>query len=81
MDRAAFKERYGNNIQYCCWSNFPWLPVIVAKEKRNAITYCNESKTSNCLIKKYYLVAKDNIPPNTELTLTYNKNYKRDYVL
>lgn len=81
MTRLEFKERYGNDIRHCFYTNFPWLPVIVAKENRNAITYCNESKTPNCILSKYWLTTTCDIPPNTEITLSYNKRYPRDYTL
>jgi SET domain-containing protein len=81
LTRDEFKKKYGNDIQYCCYSNFPWLPVIVAKEHRNAITYCNESMTPNCIIKSYWLTANKNIDVGEELTLRYNKKYPRDYWL
>lgn len=81
MSHKEFKEKYGNDITHCHRTNFSWIPIIVAKEKRNAITYCNESLHPNCIIKKYWLIANEDIPANTELTLLYAKSYPRNYSL
>ena len=81
MNRVEFKALYGNDTRYCYVSNFPWYPVIVAKEHRNAITYCNEAKDPNCYLKKYFLIAGRDIAADEELTLRYGKRYPRDYDL
>lgn len=81
MSRKEFNEKYGKDLRYCYYTNFPWLPVIVAKEERNPITYCNESAQPNCYLKKRWLYAYRPLKAGEELTLKYNKSYPRDYVL
>ena len=75
-----FKEKYGTNTQYC-WVARRANYVVCAKEKRNLISYVNESKTPNVEIKRGFLVPLRTIEPNEELVLSYGKNYPRDYEL
>lgn len=83
MSKADFKERYGNDIQYVLWNrqNFPNTKVIVSKLCRNPITYCNESKNPNCIIKQRWLTANRTINVGEELTLQYHSTYPRNYTL
>ena len=83
MTKAAFKARYGNDIRYTYWvrHNFPNTKVYCAKEKRNFITYINESKEPNVFMKKRKLYAKCDIAAGCELFLRYEISYNRDYVL
>lgn len=81
MTRDQFKAKYGKDTRYCYITQFPWIPVIVAKHFRNAITYCNESKQPNCFLRKYFLIASRDIEEGEELTLKYGRLYPRDYDL
>jgi SET domain-containing protein len=83
MLKKDFIKQYGNDIQHCLWNrqNFPNTRIIVSKECRNPITYCNESKNPNCKIIQKWLIPIRSIIANEELTLLYPKNYPRDYQL
>lgn len=81
MTRKDFKEKYGKDITYCYYCSFPWLPVIVSKEERNPITFCNESNNPNCYLKKRWLYSNRSLKAGEELTLKYNKTYPRVYTL
>ena len=82
MTKAEFKARYGNDIRYTYWTeqNFPNVRVYCAKEKRNFITYINESTEPNVFLKKRKLYTMRDIALGDELFLRYNNKYKRDYV-
>lgn len=83
MTKAEFKARYGNDIRYTYWTkqNFPNTKVYCAKEKRNFITYINESMNPNVFLKKRKLYACRAIVAGDELFLRYDSKYNRDYVL
>lgn len=81
MTRQDFKKKYNKDFQYCCVSPFGFHTVVVAKEKRNWITYMNESSEPNCKIQRRHCKTVCEIPANTELTLYYGKFYPRDYLL
>ena len=63
MTKAAFKERYGNDIRHTYWlnQNFPNNLIYCAKEKRNFITYINESNEPNVFLKQRKLYTKCDI--------------------
>ena len=83
MTKSEFKQKYGNDIRHCLWNrqNFSTTRIIVSKECRNPITYCNESKTPNCAIVRKWLVSLRYIESGEELTLLYYSSYPRDYEL
>ena len=83
MTKAEFKVRYGNDIRYTYWTkqNFPNTKVYCAKEKRNFITYINESIQPNVFLKKRKLYAMSDIALGDELFLRYDSKYNRDYIL
>ena len=75
-----FKEKYGKDISYCYVArraNF----ILCAKEKRNVMTYINESLTPNVFLKRFILIADSDIQQGQELFLQYAKDYPRDYDL
>jgi SET domain-containing protein len=83
MLKTEFIERYGKDIRYTYWTNhnFAHTKVIVAKEKRNFITYINERKEPNVVLKSYKLWCKEDIAEGEELFLRYSVMYPRDYTL
>ena len=83
MTKAAFKERYGNDITHTYWlnQNFPNNLIYCAKEKRNFITYINESNEPNVFLKQRKLYTKCDIVKGNELFLRYTSKYNRDYVI
>ena len=80
MTYKEFWAKYGKDYRYC-YKRLPWLPLIVAKEKRNLITYVNdayfgqEGLHHNCILKSRYLIALEDIPKGQELLLKYFPNY------
>ena len=72
-----FKEKYGTDTQYC-WVARRANYVVCAKEKRNLISYVNESRTPNVEIKRGFLMPLRQIEPGEELFLSYGKNYPID---
>jgi SET domain-containing protein len=81
MTHKEFKEKYGKNRRYCYWVPFGWMKILVAKEKRNWITYVNEHKEPNVHLKKYNCYACKDIEAGEELFLYYGRVYPRDYTL
>jgi SET domain-containing protein len=81
MTHKEFKEKYGKDRRYCYWVQFGWMKILVAKEKRNWITYVNESKEPNVFLKRYSCYANRTIEEGEELFLYYGKHYPRDYKL
>ena len=75
-----FKEKYGKDITYCYVARRANY-ILCAKEKRNIITYVNESKNPNCYIVRKILKPLRIIEPGEELFLQYAKDYPRDYKL
>ena len=81
MTHKEIKEKYGKDTRYTYWVPFGWLKVLVAKEKRNWITYINERREPNVHLKKYNCYALQDIQEGEELFLYYGKTYPRDYTL
>lgn len=73
-----FRERYGKDTRYC-YSLRRQNKILCAKEKRNWITYLNESETPNCILKKRSGWSSRAIQAGEELFLKYPNNYLRDY--
>ena len=76
----SFKEKYGKDIQYCYVARRANY-VICAKEKRNWLTYCNECKSPNLILKSRSAFTTRPIAIGEELFLQYTKDYPRDYTL
>ena len=59
--------------------------IIVAKQEpfksKNLTNYVNESKKSNCILKKRALYTLNDVKKGEELTLKYPENYNRNYTL
>lgn len=59
--------------------------IIVAKlepfKSKNLTNYINESKKTNCILKKRSLYTLNDIKKGEELTLRYPENYNRNYTL
>jgi SET domain-containing protein len=77
--RADFIKKYGKDFRYCYSTQFPWNPIICAKENRHFMTYLNESSEPNVFLKSYKLYANRDIVCEEELTLKYPKQYNRSY--
>lgn len=79
-----FKEKYGKDTRYC-YQLGRQNKILCAKEKRNWITYLNESSDPNCLLKKRGCWSSRPIQKGEELFLCYDKNgvvkYPRTYTL
>jgi SET domain-containing protein len=80
MTWKEFKAKYGSDMRYT-YVRMPWLPLIVAKEKRNLITYVNDGYFKqdqghhNCVLKKQQLIAIEDIVEGQELLIQYRHNY------
>ena len=80
MSHKEFKEKYGKDKRYV-YQRPPWLPLIVAKDNRNLITfincanYGNAPKLANCFLKSRWLISQQDIKKNEELLLDYPKGY------
>jgi SET domain-containing protein len=75
-----FADKYGKDRSYCYMArrgNY----ILCAKEKRNLITYINESLTPNVFLYRFKLIANRDIEQGEELFLHYNKIYPRNYEL
>jgi hypothetical protein len=83
MTKKEFKEKYGNDISYTYWTNHNFKNTLVycAKEKRNFITFINESKNPNVILKKRKLYSIVALSSGQELFLKYDSTYPRNYVL
>ena len=75
-----FKAKYGKDISHCYVSRRTNL-IICAKEKRNFMTYINESKDPNVFLKSFVLITHRVINEGEELFLHYADDYPRDYKL
>ena len=75
-----FKAKYGKNISYCYVARRANY-ILCAKEKRNIITFVNESITPNTYIKRKILYPLRVIEKGEELFLRYADDYPRDYEL
>ena len=76
-----FQKLYHNDTRYCCIPRDKSKPVIVAKQKRNWITYVNESARPNCKIRHGKLYTTVKLQRGAELLLYYGKHYPRNYKL
>jgi SET domain-containing protein len=75
-----FKEKYGKDISYCYVARRANY-ILCAKEKRNIMTYINESLTPNVFLYRFKLIANRDIEQGEELFLHYAKDYPRNYEL
>lgn len=79
---SEFKAKYGKDIRYS-YQLGRQNKIICAKEKRNWITYLNESEQPNVVLKKRGAWASREIEAGEELFLFYDKKgvikYPRDY--
>lgn len=81
MSYQDFKAKYGNDYTFTYQRRPYWLSWIVAKEKRNLITYVNDGyfgkapNYHNCILQRKWLVSIREIEPGEELLLQYPKNY------
>lgn len=73
-----FKEKYGKDVRYC-YQLGRVNKILCAKEKRNWITYLNESEQPNVVLKKRGAWACRDIRGGEELFLKYPNKYPRDY--
>ena len=82
MTLKEFKERYGSYKENCLntYRMKRLNRIIVAKNyPENVVNYINESKEPNCILKKRALYAVRDICAGEELTISYPKDYKRDW--
>ncbi len=85
MSYRDFKSKYGNDWRFVYQQRPYWLPQIVAKDKRNLVTYVNDGHHGdmapgyhNCILSKRWLVTFEDIEQDEELLLQYPKNYNFD---
>lgn len=80
MSYQEFKERYGNDWRFT-YRRMPWQNQLVSKDAKNLINYVNDGvhgqaePHSNVFLKARWLIAREDIPEGTELTLDYGKKY------
>ena len=73
MAWGEFKLRYGKDYRYC-YKMMRAHKIIVAKEKRNWITFIN-SGTPNVILKKKCCFALRSLKAGDELLLDYGRLY------
>lgn len=87
MTIRQFTEKYGqykNNSLYT-YRMKRINKILVAKEEpymtNNLVNYINENNDPNAILKKRALYSLKTIQPNEEITLSYPKEYNRNYIL
>lgn len=80
MTYKEIKERYGNDWR-CIYKRMPWQTQIVSKDCKNLINFVNDGVHNqkipkfNCILKRRWLVAIEDIPAGQELLLKYPESY------
>lgn len=74
---SDFKRKYGKNYRYC-YKMLRQQKIIVAKEKRNWITFINERRGNpNVILKRKGCLTITDIKKGDELLLDYGNLYPR----